>query len=141
MLASGHFLVWGFLKFIITKEPYVTLCNKNLILIRLKSIFLPSIYLRTVCGSENGLSFLDQTSHFRFRILYIQFHEKKLICMSISCSDNHLIIANDEFNVVEPILPTNYHISYNSIEANRQEVCNSFCNFAQKNVCCYLIFI
>ena len=31
-------------------------------------------------------------------------------------------IANDESNVIEPILPTNYHIAYQSIEANRQEV-------------------
>ena len=61
--------------------------------------------------------------------------------MSISCSDNHLT-ANDEFNVVEPILPTNYHISYNSIEANRQEVCN-FLQFCKKMyvVNIYIIYL
>ncbi len=36
--------------------------------------------------------------------------------------ENVGIIANDESNVIEPILPTNYHIAYQSIEANRKEV-------------------
>ena len=41
------------------------------------------------------------------------------------CSDYIFVfssIANDESNVIEPILPTNYHIAYQSIEANRPEV-------------------
>ena len=36
--------------------------------------------------------------------------------------ENVGIIANDESNVIEPILPTNYHIAYQSVEANRKEV-------------------
>ena len=36
--------------------------------------------------------------------------------------ENVGIIANDESDVIEPILGTNYHIAYQSIEANRQEV-------------------
>ena len=37
--------------------------------------------------------------------------------------------ANDNFDVLEPLLPTNVYVSYQSVEVNRLEVVNSLETF------------